>query len=184
MKLTQITEMAAKKLCDKCGKTMAANHYWYKGGWRCKKSATADGTPNAAPSNGAAPMQKPGVKSSGITVDHVRANLRDMGWNPENTDDEVYWQVSKNVVGNIFVVWDITFRRNTLSGAFQDYSQQISRANQMLKKLAATYPDAVVSIYPVTAETVRRDELRRQMNGNDLYSEYEQSLGGSIELKG
>lgn len=29
--------MAAKKLCDKCGKTMAANHYWVKDkGWKCK----------------------------------------------------------------------------------------------------------------------------------------------------
>lgn len=36
MKLEQLFEMAAKKLCDKCGKTMAANHYWYKGGWKCK----------------------------------------------------------------------------------------------------------------------------------------------------
>lgn len=37
MKLVHfITEMAAKKLCDKCGKSMAANHYWYKGGWKCK----------------------------------------------------------------------------------------------------------------------------------------------------
>jgi hypothetical protein len=32
----QLTEMAAKKQCDKCGKTMAAYHYWYKGGWKCK----------------------------------------------------------------------------------------------------------------------------------------------------
>lgn len=38
----KLMEMAAKKHCDKCGKTMAANHFWYKGGWRCKKSATAD----------------------------------------------------------------------------------------------------------------------------------------------
>lgn len=37
-----LTEMAAKKQCDKCGKTMAANHYWYKGGWKCKKSSGDD----------------------------------------------------------------------------------------------------------------------------------------------
>lgn len=35
-----LTEMAAKKLCNKCGKTMAANHYWYKGGWKCKKGGS------------------------------------------------------------------------------------------------------------------------------------------------
>lgn len=31
-----LMEMAAKKTCESCGKTMAANHYWYKGGWKCK----------------------------------------------------------------------------------------------------------------------------------------------------
>lgn len=36
MKLSAITEMAAKKYCPNCGKTMAGHHYWYKGGWRCK----------------------------------------------------------------------------------------------------------------------------------------------------
>jgi hypothetical protein len=36
MRLEQLVEMGAAKLCDKCGKTMAANHYWYKGGWKCK----------------------------------------------------------------------------------------------------------------------------------------------------
>lgn len=40
--LYPLTEMAAKKQCELCGKTMAANHYWYKGGWKCKKSADAD----------------------------------------------------------------------------------------------------------------------------------------------
>ena len=36
MDLKQLFEMAAKKICDKCGKSMSGNHYWYKGGWRCK----------------------------------------------------------------------------------------------------------------------------------------------------
>ncbi len=36
MRLSSITEMAAKQFCPTCHKTMAANHYWYKGGWRCK----------------------------------------------------------------------------------------------------------------------------------------------------
>jgi hypothetical protein len=42
MKLEQLFEMGAAKLCDKCGKTMAANHYWYKGGWKCKKAKSDD----------------------------------------------------------------------------------------------------------------------------------------------
>ena len=38
MKLQQLNEMAAKKICPDCGKSMAGHHYWYKGGWRCKKT--------------------------------------------------------------------------------------------------------------------------------------------------
>lgn len=52
MKLTTLLEMPAAKLCDKCGKTMAANHYWYKGGWRCKAAKPAedaDSTPPQTP---------------------------------------------------------------------------------------------------------------------------------------
>lgn len=48
MKLDSITEMAAKKFCPNCGKTMAGNHYWYKGGWRCKGGGKpADATQGA-----------------------------------------------------------------------------------------------------------------------------------------
>lgn len=48
MKFSQfLNEMAAKKLCDKCGKTMAANHYWYKGGWKCKAVKPAPVAPVA-----------------------------------------------------------------------------------------------------------------------------------------
>lgn len=43
MLLNQITEMARPaKICPECGKSMAGNHYWYKGGWRCKKSNLKD----------------------------------------------------------------------------------------------------------------------------------------------
>lgn len=40
-----LTEMAAKKTCEHCGKTMAANHYWYKGGWKCKKAKSEGDAP-------------------------------------------------------------------------------------------------------------------------------------------
>lgn len=34
-----INEMAKPvKICDKCGHKMTGYHYWYKGGWHCKKS--------------------------------------------------------------------------------------------------------------------------------------------------
>ena len=36
MKIHTLFEMAAKKICPNCGKSMTGNHYWYKGGWKCK----------------------------------------------------------------------------------------------------------------------------------------------------
>lgn len=43
--LVQLIEMARPaKICPDCGKSMSGNHYWYKGGWRCKKSSK-EGTP-------------------------------------------------------------------------------------------------------------------------------------------
>lgn len=40
-----INEMAKPvKICDKCGNQMSKFHYWYKGEWRCKKSATDKST--------------------------------------------------------------------------------------------------------------------------------------------
>lgn len=33
----QLDEMAKPiKICDKCGKQITGNHYWYKGGWKCR----------------------------------------------------------------------------------------------------------------------------------------------------
>ena len=38
MKVQHLYEMArAKIICPTCGLSMAGNHHWYKGGWRCKQ---------------------------------------------------------------------------------------------------------------------------------------------------
>lgn len=60
MKLTLIlTEMAAKKICPDCGKSMAGNHYWYKGGWKCKKSNLQQQDQPDQPNQQAAPTEQP-----------------------------------------------------------------------------------------------------------------------------
>lgn len=42
--IAQIMEMARPaKICKDCGKSMAGHHYWYKGGWKCKKGNRKDG---------------------------------------------------------------------------------------------------------------------------------------------
>lgn len=58
MRLSSITEMAAKKYCPNCGKTMSGNHYWYKGGWRCKGGGKpADAVQGSDMPRGAEPRQ-------------------------------------------------------------------------------------------------------------------------------
>lgn len=43
VEISQMMEMARPaKICPDCSKSMAGNHYWYKGGWKCKKSSLAD----------------------------------------------------------------------------------------------------------------------------------------------
>lgn len=55
MRISVLAEMAAKKICPDCGKTMAGYHYWYKGGWKCKKSSQAQ---DAQPEDGSQPAQQ------------------------------------------------------------------------------------------------------------------------------
>lgn len=63
-----LTEMARPaQLCTSCGLSMAKNHHWYKGGWRCKpdnvaKFQASGGTPTQAQTPVAAatsPVQAP-----------------------------------------------------------------------------------------------------------------------------
>ena len=71
MNLLQINEMAAKKECPLCGKSMAANHYWYKGGWKCKKAkdGAEDASATVTPVATSAPVDvvKPSSTSLGST---------------------------------------------------------------------------------------------------------------------
>jgi hypothetical protein len=66
MKLSQIpiplNEMAAKKICPICNNPMAGFHYWYKGGWKCKKSSINPPAPGAATTIPGAPPTAPLAK--------------------------------------------------------------------------------------------------------------------------
>lgn len=45
LEIAQLMEMARPaKICPKCGKSMAGHHYWYKGGWKCKKANLSSDT--------------------------------------------------------------------------------------------------------------------------------------------
>lgn len=57
----KLFEMAAKKICEKCGKSMSGNHYWYKGGWKCSDKM---GTKPRKPKDGSEAPAKAEKKES------------------------------------------------------------------------------------------------------------------------
>lgn len=50
--------MAAKRICPDCNKPTAGYHFWYKGGWRCKKSSKEGGDTTSAESKTSKPSGK------------------------------------------------------------------------------------------------------------------------------
>lgn len=97
-----LTEMAAKKQCEHCGKTMAANHYWYKGGWKCKKakdaapaddkkSDTADSKPAAQTASKPAKKEKPQAEFPHMS-DEAYDKLDKAGQAAQDAKEQAYYK--------------------------------------------------------------------------------------------
>ena len=213
MKLTTLQEMAAKKFCEKCGKTMAANHYWYKGGWRCKGASkaadpNAPATPAAVVPPSPATNNQPGLerrermqgspegsqvlaqgkqavasalKADGPkpTIEAIRKMIPELDKEDQGT---VFWQTYE-INGRLTVEYEVTFRRNTHTGAYRDHRRDFDNANAKLQRVVDAFPGNVVSAKYVTAETAKARDDWRESDGDSAYSEYEQSLVGSVQLK-
>lgn len=98
----------------------------------------------------------------------------------------VEWQVYSSDNGNtIHVEWDITFRRNTRVGAMSEYRQQVERCNDYLRDTFAAAKKAGYSPTPprlmTLADAKEGDEIAEHNEGS-AYSEYEQSIGGSLTI--
>lgn len=181
MKITSLlTEMAAKKFCERCGKTMAANHYWYKGAWKCKGASKVpqegqQPIPNAQPKPMASPVTKPS-----ISIEAIRQAVPEDG--AETSGKQLGWGV-REYQGNIYIDYDYTFRRMSRVSAFKDNANRINSANDRLQRIASQYPDNVVKITLCTLDSARRSDEWAENNGDDSSSEYEQSIGGQLILR-
>lgn len=181
MRITSLlTEMAAKKYCEKCGKTMAANHYWYKGAWKCKGASKVpqDGqqpAPTAQPKPAASPVSKPS-----ISLETIRQAVPEAGNEPSGR--QLGWSV-REYQGNIYVDFEYTFRRMSRVGAYKDNSSRLDSANKRLQQIASQYPDNVVKLSLCTLDSARRGDEWAEGNGDSAYSEYEQAIGGELVLK-
>lgn len=96
------------------------------------------------------------------------------------------WQVYLTNNGNSLQVnWEITFRRNTHVGAMKEFSAQVYRGNRYLEDV---YADAKSRGYApeqpnlMAMSDAQRSDDMAMMNGEDAYSEYEQSIGGSLKI--
>lgn len=96
------------------------------------------------------------------------------------------WRVYLTNNGNSLQVdWEITFRRNTRVGAMKEFSAQVYRGNRYLEDV---YADAKSRGYApeqpnlMAMSDAQRGDDMAMMNDGDAYSEYEQTIGGSLKI--
>ncbi|AXY86569.1 hypothetical protein SeSz3_178 [Salmonella phage SenASZ3] len=127
--------------------------------------------------------KEPGTtKKTGVDLATYAGSIRDNA--PKGRDLD--WQIYASRDGQTLNVdWDITFRRNTTEGAYREFKDQINRANQYLQTV---YNDAKSKGYNptepnlMTLERARQSDEWAMSNGDSAYSEYEQSLGGNLQI--
>lgn len=128
--------------------------------------------------------KEPGTaKKTGVDLAAYAGSIRDNA--PKGRDLD--WQIYASRDGQTLNVdWDITFRRNTTEGAYREFKAQIDRANQYLQTL---YQDAKSKGYNptepnlMTLARAQQSDQWAQDDGESAYSEYEQSLGGNMQIK-
>ncbi|EHJ9376174.1 hypothetical protein KB816_002883 [Salmonella enterica] len=126
--------------------------------------------------------QVAGGKNAGDLATYA-GSIRDSAPNGRDLDWQVYVTNSGAVLN---VDWSITFRRNTTEGAYREFKDQINRANQYLQTV---YNDAKAKGYNptepnlMTLDSARQSDEWAMSNGDSAYSEYEQSLGGNLQIR-
>lgn len=123
------------------------------------------------------------AKKTGADLAAYADSIRDNA--PKGRDLD--WQIYASRDGQTLNVdWDITFRRNTTEGAYREFKSQIDHANQYLQTL---YRDAKSKGYNptepnlMTLDSAQQSDQWARDYGEGAYSEYEQSLGGNMQIK-
>lgn len=82
---------------------------------------------------------------------------------------------------SVYLEWSLTFRRNTRAGAYRQYSAVAQRANAHIESISKKYEKLFdIKLKLCTLESCRESDDRADSNGDNPYSEYEQSIGGSV----
>lgn len=122
-----------------------------------------------------------GSMNEGSNMDDVFKELVDK-YKEKEFGDAVFW-VSKDASKNLInVSFDITFRRNTRTGYVKQNKAKVDKANDILSSLNNQYKNSKNKLKLVTLADAQASDDRAENNGDSAYSEYEQSLGGSLEI--
>jgi hypothetical protein len=127
-------------------------------------------------------MRHPGsvISANEETFESWWASLQEE-WNDKDYRDICYW-IGDIYEGSCQASFDITFRRSTCVGAFRQYSGAITRGNNLLTKIADKMKTFGLSVELnlCTLDRCKASDKFKDENGDSPYSEYEQSIGGSV----
>ena len=81
------------------------------------------------------------------------------------------------------VYFTYTFRRNTPVDEFKYRANKFEHPNHILADIRDKFaPTCIVTYEPLTLEKVKHEQEEMESYGHDPYSEYEQSIMGSVKL--
>jgi hypothetical protein len=145
--------------------------------------------PKTAASNAAPPVAAPAPKAPPAPSPLERLTALQAKWKERYEGvnyGQAYIQVNGVYKDNQFSVsWDITERRTTPREIYDQNKYDIGSANNIIAQLQgiANSLGFTTEATFCTFDTIVDDERRAERNGDSLYSEYEQSIGGHLDIK-
>lgn len=95
--------------------------------------------------------------------------------------EATYWVRESN--DGLEISYSMYFRRNSSKGAFAENEREIKKHNRELENIAKKHGAKIERFSPMTREVAEEMDDLKAMDGENAYSEYEQSIGGHILLK-
>jgi len=136
----KLNEMAKpSKTCEKCHRTMAAGHYWYKGGWKCKGGGSDTKKAETPAKKVDIPAKKPDADASPkqqwshVFRDELKAGKKVRGINEGDELAALY--AKRNAAKKEFKQLQARAGSGFQSGVAPEYRNQINRLTAAISEL-------------------------------------------------
>ena len=135
---------------------------------------------------GGEPKQAPTAASlNGKTKETLAAYIESIRSSAPNTRDVTWQFLSRSNGQEVEIYWDLTFRRDTKTGAYGQYKSQIDLANRYVQSVVDDarkkgYNTSAPDLY--TRDKAMADDRRAEEYGEGAYSEYEQAMSGGVTI--